>query len=99
VQGVVDHVLAFLHLGFGHGADVDDGHAAGQLGEALLELLAVVVAGGLLDLLADLLARPVMSAFLPAPSMMVVLSLVTTIFLALPSWLSSRFSSFGRGLR
>jgi hypothetical protein len=36
---------------------LDDGDAAGQLGEALLELLAVVVAGGLLDLHADLIDR------------------------------------------
>ena len=34
---------------------MDDGDAADELGEALLELLAVVVAGGLADLAADLL--------------------------------------------
>jgi hypothetical protein len=40
----------------GRAADADDdGDAAGELGEALLELLAVVVRGGLLDLRADLL--------------------------------------------
>src|SRR5690606_40743355 len=39
----------------GRGTDVDHGHAADQLREALLELLAVVVAGGVLDLGADLL--------------------------------------------
>ena len=54
VQGVFDAGLLFLHLGLGRGADVDDGHAAGELGQAFLELLAVVVAGGLLDLAADL---------------------------------------------
>jgi hypothetical protein len=85
VQGVLDAGLLLLHLGLGGGADVDDGHAAGQLGQALLELLAVVVAGGgLLDLGADLAMRPLMSAFLPAPSTMVVLSLSMTTFLALP---------------
>jgi hypothetical protein len=52
VQRVLDAGLLLLHLGLGRGADVDDGHAAGQLGEALLELLAVVVGGGLLDLAA-----------------------------------------------
>ena len=36
--------------------DADDRHAAGQLGQPLLELLAVVVAGRLLDLLAELAA-------------------------------------------
>ena len=54
VHGVFDAGLLFLHLAFGRGADVDLGHAAGELGEALLELLAVVVAGGLVDLRADL---------------------------------------------
>ena len=55
VQGVVDQVLAFLHLGLGVRAGLHDRDAAGQLRQAFLELLAVVVAGGLLDLLADLL--------------------------------------------
>jgi hypothetical protein len=55
VQRVLDAGLLLLHLGLGRGADVDDGHAAGQLGQALLELLAVVVGGGFLDLAADLL--------------------------------------------
>src|SRR5690606_14677603 len=55
VEGVFDALLLFLHLGFGRSADVDDGHAAGELGKALLELLAVVVGGGLVDLTTDLL--------------------------------------------
>jgi hypothetical protein len=55
VQGVFHAGLLFLHLDFGGGTDLDDGHAAGQLGHALLQLLAVVVAGGFLDLDADLL--------------------------------------------
>jgi hypothetical protein len=54
VQGVFDAGLLLLHLGLGGGTDVDDGHAASELREALLELLAVVVAGGLFDLAADL---------------------------------------------
>jgi hypothetical protein len=41
-------------LRFGRAADPDHRHAAGQLGEPLLKLLAVVVGGRLLDLLADL---------------------------------------------
>src|SRR5690606_15086219 len=53
VHGVFDAGLLLLHLGLGGGADVDLGHAAGELGEALLELLAVVVAGGVLDLALD----------------------------------------------
>ena len=44
VQRVFDAGLLLLHLGFGRGADVDDGHATGELRETLLELLLVVVA-------------------------------------------------------
>jgi hypothetical protein len=54
VQRVVDAVLALLHFDFGRAADLDHGHAAGQLGQTLLQLLAVVIAGGGLDLGADL---------------------------------------------
>ena len=53
-DGVLDAVLALLQLHLGGGADLDDGHAAGQLREALLQLLAVVVGVGVLDLAADL---------------------------------------------
>src|SRR5690606_13320705 len=48
-DGVLDAVLALLELDLGGRARLDDGHAAGELGEALLELLAVVVAVGVLD--------------------------------------------------
>uniref|UniRef100_A0A0N5A006 PE-PGRS family protein n=1 Tax=Parastrongyloides trichosuri TaxID=131310 RepID=A0A0N5A006_PARTI len=54
VQGVVDAVLLFLHFDFGRAADADHGNAAGQLGQALLQLFTVVVRGGFLDLLLDL---------------------------------------------
>src|SRR5438093_8020127 len=40
---VLDPVLALLQLGLGSGADLDDGHAAGQLAQPLLQLLAVPV--------------------------------------------------------
>ena len=53
VERVVDAVLALLHLDLGRAADLDHGNAAGELGQALLELLLVVVAGGVLDLRAD----------------------------------------------
>jgi hypothetical protein len=53
-DGVFDAVLLLLEFDLGGGADLDDGDAAGELGEAFLELLAVVVAVGLLDLVADL---------------------------------------------
>src|SRR6185369_3855490 len=55
VQGVFDARLLFLHLDFGRGANLDDRNAAGQLGHALLQLLAVVVRARFLDLRLDLL--------------------------------------------
>ena len=51
---VLDAVLLLLELDLGGRADLDDGDAAGQLGEALLELLAVPVGVGVLDLRLDL---------------------------------------------
>src|SRR5664280_1795933 len=53
-NGVLDPVLLLLELDLGGRADLDDGHAAGQLGEPLLQFLAVVVGIRLLDLGADL---------------------------------------------
>ena len=47
-------MLLLLELDLGGRADLEDGDAAGQLGEALLELLAVVVGIGVLDLGLDL---------------------------------------------
>src|SRR5215211_975480 len=54
LQRVLDAVLLLLHLGLGSRADLHDGDAAGELGEALLELLAVEVRVGVLDLGLDL---------------------------------------------
>src|SRR5690606_17823606 len=54
VQRVVDAVLALLDLDFGRAADADDGNATGEFGQTLLQLLLVVVRGGLLDLRLDL---------------------------------------------
>ena len=59
VLGVFHQGLPLLHFGLGGGADVDLGHAAGQLGQPLLQLLAVVVAVGRFDLAADLLGAAV----------------------------------------
>src|SRR5690606_19531526 len=53
-DGVLDAVLALLELDLGGRTRLDDGDAAGELGEALLQLLAVVVAVGVLDLATDL---------------------------------------------
>ena len=55
VHRILDARLLLLHLGLGCSADLDDGNAANQLGQPLLQLLAVVVGGGLLDLRANLL--------------------------------------------
>src|SRR6185312_16414085 len=55
VQGIFDARLLFLHLDFGRRTDLDHRHAARQLGDAFLQLLAVVVGGGFLDLRLDLL--------------------------------------------
>jgi len=53
VDRVVDAVLALLQLHLAGRTHLDDRDAAGELGQALLELLPVVVAGRLLDLPAD----------------------------------------------
>src|SRR5690606_6418003 len=53
MQSIFHARLLLLHLDFGGGTHADDGDTAGELGDALLQLLAVVVAGGLLDLGAD----------------------------------------------
>ena len=55
VHRVFDARLLLLHLGLGGRTDLDDGDAADELRQPLLQLLAVVVRGGLLDLRADLL--------------------------------------------
>ena len=55
VHRVLDARLLFLHLGLGRRPDLDDRHAADQLGEPLLQLLAVVVGRRVLDLRAQLL--------------------------------------------
>src|SRR5439155_969539 len=55
VERILDTRLLLLHLDLGRRADPDDRDAADQLCEPLLELLAVVVRGGVLDLRPDLL--------------------------------------------
>ena len=54
MHGVFDAGLLFLHFGLGGRADLDHGHAADQLRQPLLQLFAVVVRGGVLDLRAQL---------------------------------------------
>src|ERR1700719_2517235 len=59
VHGVLDAGFLFFQFGFGCGTDLDDGHAADELGQALLELFLVVVGGCVFDLRAELLDAPV----------------------------------------
>src|SRR5207248_1639443 len=49
VRRVLDARLLVLHLRLGRGSDLHHGHAAGQLRQPFLQLLLVVVRGGLLD--------------------------------------------------
>ena len=51
---------------FGRGADFDLCHAAGELREALLQLLAIVVAVGVFDLFANLLGTTLDAALVAA---------------------------------
>ena len=54
LQRVLDAVLLLLHLRLGGRADLHHGDAAGELGQALLELLAIEVRVGVLDFGFDL---------------------------------------------
>src|SRR5208337_3529166 len=55
VHGVLDASLLLFHLGLGCRAHLDLSHAAHQLGQPLLQFLAVVVGSGVFDLGAELL--------------------------------------------
>ena len=48
-------MLALLELNLGSGTDLEDSNAAGELSQALLQLLAVVIGIGAFDLGTDLL--------------------------------------------
>src|SRR6266508_3661483 len=50
LKSILDAVLLLLHLGLGGSADLDHCNAAGQLRQPLLQLLAVEVRVGVLDL-------------------------------------------------
>jgi len=53
VEGVLDAILLSFTSTLGRTADANDRNPAGELGKTLLQLLAVVVRGGLLDLRLD----------------------------------------------
>ena len=76
-ERVLDAVLLLLQLDLGGRADLDDGDAAGQLGQPLLQLLAVEVARSSSSICALIcLMRPWIASSVPWPSMIVVSSLV-----------------------
>ena len=80
VQRVFDAGFLFLHLGLGRGADIDDGHATGELGQAFLQFFAIVIAKWFLRSGGGSDSRgPGSQRILPSPSTMVVFSLSTTI--------------------
>ncbi len=54
VQRVFDASFLLFHLGLGRSADVDDCNAAGEFRQALLQFLAIVIAGRLFNLTTDL---------------------------------------------
>jgi hypothetical protein len=54
VQCVFHARFLLLHFGFGRGANINDRHTAGELRQAFLELLAVVIRGGFLNRTANL---------------------------------------------
>ena len=66
-QSVLDAVLLFLQFGLGCRTDADDGNATGQLGKTFLQLLAVVIAGAVLDLRRESASmRPLMALCSPS---------------------------------
>src|SRR5437667_11587520 len=54
MHGIVNAILALLHLDLGGTTDADHCNAASELGQSLLQLLTIVVGSGLLDLRLDL---------------------------------------------
>ena len=66
-ERILDPVLLLFQLGFGGRADLDDRHPAGELGQPLLQLLAVEIGGGGFDLGLDLLAAALDGRFVAIP--------------------------------
>src|SRR5438094_6392311 len=54
VQRIFDASFLLFHLGLGRSADVDDRNTAGEFRQALLQFLAIVIAGRLFNLTTDL---------------------------------------------
>src|ERR1700740_2903176 len=62
MQGLFHESLLLLHFGLRRGAYTDNGHAASELGQTLLQFFAIVVRSGFLDLTADLV-NPTLDIF------------------------------------
>jgi len=73
-------VFLFLEFGLGGSPNTNDGNASRKLGKALLQFLAVVIAGSAVDFHTDLLDAPFDLGFIALPPIMVVLSLSMEIF-------------------
>ncbi len=54
MKSVFHASFLLFHFGLGGRADIDNRHAAGQLGQTFLQLLAVVIGGGVFNLFANL---------------------------------------------
>ena len=64
--GIFDERFAFFHFGFGCRPTTDLGHAAGEFRQSLLQLLTIIFAIGVFDLVADLLDPSLNCLFLTA---------------------------------
>src|SRR5699024_6124188 len=64
---VLNAVLALLEFNLSCSANLQDCDTAGELSQALLQLLTVVIGIGVVDLSADLLMRPSICSWEPAP--------------------------------
>jgi hypothetical protein len=74
--------LLFLQLGLGRGPDFDDRDTAHQLGQPLLQLLAVVVRARVLDLRPELFDAPAIDSACRRRRRWSVVSLSIVIFFA-----------------
>src|SRR6266478_6545515 len=89
MHGIVNAILALLHLDLGGATDADYCNAASELGQPLLQLLTIVVGSGFLDLCLDLGDTRLNIGLLAGT----VFSFSTVTFLARPSILIVTFSS------
>src|SRR5208282_6089731 len=83
MNGIINARLFFLQFDFGRRANLDHGDAAGELGQPLLQFLAVVVGGGFFDLAADQFDSSLYFGFLAGAANYGRIVLVDQNFLAL----------------